>query len=347
MQVGDLQRGARTNSALIGDLDLFKELKPADKEEILKDIDLYEDNQGEGVHTNVEKHPIARGFPMWKEAGKHSLLLSCEYLGRWRVEAGRNADKFIGVQYSQWTAAERLEYCRANIRVRAKDPEPVVNINILPALFESSLTNKCDLELLLSLRPEDYPEVQEFGPDGKILKEHSEKTKEGIRAFCSFGRKVSVDDWGFAPNDTSFVLSILECVKQVKVDIKLCMALFDVRLTALESPDYVYLNNAADNVEKVKAREDFLKDVPKFTSSLWMDEDMEVCFELSLTQEHVDHWPAVKFIDPSHVSVQGSIWGAKTFTLREVAAASPKKRRGAATSDAAPSSHIEVISDQE
>ena len=49
---------------------------------------------------------------------------SFELLGRFRVQHGPNANKFIAAVYAGWSAGTKLEYCKSNLRFPF--PHPVL-----------------------------------------------------------------------------------------------------------------------------------------------------------------------------------------------------------------------------
>ena len=318
------------DSRLIGKNMLYKTLTAEDREEIAEDMLLYPTNNGKGKHTSLEYMMIVQAVSeRWEILGGNSPISSWEMLSRYNVREGINAHKFIGVVYSAWSQSQKLEFGKSNLLTRHNSSLPTVNINMLPGLW-SRLAASCEdaavSELVFKcVRPHDFPEVQEFGEDGKVLQCHSEETKEGIRSFYNkTGCRVSVDDWNLNEeycNSTAFVDEMLPYIKEVKVDTKLTMAVFGIRMNADQSPDFAFLNGEVEKMLQVEGKrpEEVRAELRRKCLAKWEQWtgcSIFVCWEASVQQEHVDSWPELKdsTVKTSFLKMQGSIMFAATVT---------------------------------
>ena len=328
--LGLKESGHAEDSRLIGKNMLYKTLTATDRKEIEDDMLLYPTNQGKGKHTSLEYHMIVQAVSeRWEILGGNSPISSYEMLARYNVREGMNAHKFIGVVYSDWPQSKKLDFGISNLLTRHKSSLPTVNINMLPGLW-SRLAASCEdakvSELVFKcVRRQDFPEVQEFGEDGNVLKCHSEETKEGIRSFYNrTGCGVSVDDWNLNDeycNNTAFVDEMLDYIKEVKVDIKLTMAVFGICMNADQSPDFKFLNGEVEKMLNVegKSQEEVRADLRGKCLTKWeewTEHSIFVCWEASVQQEHVDSWPELKdsTVKTSFLKMQGSIMFAATVT---------------------------------
>ena len=317
-----------SDSLMIGTKKLSTELSEHEKNLISEDIHKYAGRKGIGDYTTIEFQPIVKAVSHgWEILGGESPVRSFELLGRFRVRGGPNADKFIGAIYSAWNEKGKNDYCSSNLKMRKNCPFPSVNLNILPSYWEKMLGDSDVLDhFITSTTDSDFPEVQEFDTSGRpILGPHSNQTIEAIKLFCSkTGRRVSIDDWNLEEvycNNTEFVdaMVALNCVCEVKVDIKLCLALFGIELTASQSPDWEYLNKAAAKLVEGSSRE-ALRQAALPCWKRWTDAGVFLTLEASPRQEHLDSWPQLKDsgIDTSRLFMQGSEFGAKTFTQEAI-----------------------------
>ena len=318
----------KEDSPLIGKNNLFKTLTAANKEEIEKDMRLYPTNKGKGKHTSLEFHIIVQAVSEnWEILGGKSPVSSYEMLGRYNVREGSNAHKFIGVVYRDWPHSKKLEFVLSNLRTRQQSSLPTVNINMLPALWSQLVDPEAEVSKLVfaCVGPNDFPEVQEFGDDGNVLRCHSEETKKGIRSYNKMtGGKVSVDDWSLGGNhcnSSDFVEEMGDVIKEVKVDIKLTMAVFGIRMTEEQSPDCKFLNAEVEKMLNVEGKtpeevQAELRGQCLTKWEQWTGRSIFVCWEASVQQEHVNSWPELKAsnVITSFLKVQGSIMFAATVT---------------------------------
>ena len=327
--LGLKESGHAEDSRLIGENMLYKTLTPEDREEIANDMLRYPTNQGKGKHTSLEYHMIVQAVSeRWEILGGNSPISSYEMLARYNVREGINAHKFIGVVYVDWPQSKKLDFAQSNLLTRYNSSLPTVNINMPPGLWSRLAASGEDAEKVRELvfkcvRTQDFPEVQEHGEDGTVLQCHSRETKEGIRSFHNkTGCGVSVDDWNLNEeycNSTAFVEEMLHYIKEVKVDIKLTMAVFGICMNADQSPDFKFLNGEVEKMLNVegKSQEEVRaelrgKCLTKWEE--WTERSIFVCWEASVQQEHVDSWPELKVskVNTSFLKMQGSIMFAAT-----------------------------------
>jgi len=204
------------DSDIIGQNILRNTLTAENKKEIEADMHLYPDNKGVGRHTSLDFQIIVEAVSEeWKVLGGESPVTSLEMLARYKVRTGLNAHKFIGFVYTVWPQDTKLEFAKSNLRTRGKSSLNKVNINMLPGLWSQLVNEETEASKLVfkCVRPTDFPEIQEFGDDGKILRgPHSEETKAGIRCFCKkTGGKVSVDDWNLDDDYCNSTALLMRC----------------------------------------------------------------------------------------------------------------------------------------
>ena len=285
-----------SDSVMIGTKRLSTELSETERDLVSEDIQKYAKRKGIGDHTTIEFQPIVKAVSAeWAILGGESLVRSFEQLGRFRVRRGPNANKFIGPVYSAWNEETKIDYCSSNLKMRENCTFPSVNLNILPSYWEKMLVDPDVLNrVITSTKDSDYVEVQEFDKTGRpILGCHSRETIDAIKLFCSkTGRRVSIDDWNLEEvycNNTEFVDHMVElkCVCEVKVDIKLCLALFGIVMTASESPDWDFLNKAIAKSVEGSSRE-ALRQAALPCWKRWTDAGVDVTWEATVRQEHLD-----------------------------------------------------------
>ena len=219
---------------------------------LMDDLSLMIENKGEGMHANLHLQFIGRPFDNdWAFMGLSTPLTSFEQLGRYNVTSGQWKDKFFGLLYEALSPCQKLMLCRTNLEVRGKQKDvEVMNVNILSDYWEVAFDSEEDMQVIITnLTDDDFPELQEFSSKstpGNTLDKHSEKTIKGMYKYTErTQRKHSIDDW--TPfetfcNDTDFVLEHIDIIKEIKIDIKACMAVFELQMTQDQSHDYDLLN---------------------------------------------------------------------------------------------------------
>ena len=311
------------DSALIGDREL-KSLSAAEGEEIMADTKLYPRNKGRGKHTSLQCHPIVQAVSEnWVVLGLKSPVRSYELLGRCNVaKTSINANKFFGPVYGRCSQSGKLDFNRACLLTRQQCELPTMNINILPGLWALVVDDEEAREVVCQcIKNTDFPEIQQYGDDGKvILGPHTQETKNGIKAiYTSSGCKASVDDWKPLKeycNNTEFVDEMSAYIKEVKVETTLTMAVFNIRMTSDQSPEFDYLNKQAQRWLEVEPQEELRKQCVEAWTR-WSQQSMFITWEATVEQEHLDSWQELKDseISNKYLNDQGSKMNATTVPI--------------------------------
>ena len=354
---GEFEKGMSSINVKAGDLIEVKNMDWPQDAEALRDMCRPED--AEGSFTEEAQKEILQDFTRccardpigvgtltalacqaidkladeeWKvvcgDAFAFAYVRSFDQLCRLNVRNKTNAHKFLNAAFMTWSPDQKVDYIKANLEARkVARGLPSVSLQILPVAWErigvSKDPNK-DLKSLgfESLNEADFPGVQKYGADGKILEKHSEDTKKGIKLFVEkTGIKVSIDDWSLKNkycNNTDFVEEMLPYSKEVKVDIVLAIVLFDVKLTEDQSPAFESLNTEACKFldDAGKTREELRRECLPLWKD-WTQKEIYVTLKVLLTQAHVDSWPELKTsqINTNFVTSQDAIMNAKTVLL--------------------------------
>lgn len=319
---------------------LFEQAKDVRADALMKDLPLMIKNQGEGDHANLHLHFIGRAFYeesmerlQWEFMGLLSPLTSFELLGRYNVTSGNLKNKFFGILYQALSPEQKLTLCKTNLEVRGNQKDvKVMNVNILSDYWEIAFDNKNEMDFIITnLTDDDFPETQEFSSKSVgVLDKHSEKTINGMKKYTTLTqRKHSIDDWSpfetFC-NDTDFVLANIDIIKEIKIDIKVCMAVFEVRMTRDQSPDCNFLNTSADDIiarygTLEEARAICIEHLKKI-----LNVAPDMLFVLEATVKDVEVFPQfAETMKPSHVLMQGVTMYARALPYSQV---EEKLRRG-------------------